>query len=180
MQMPTHIKLMVCVWRLKALGYLIKQSMECINTRTKINNTTPSHSENRLYMHVCAHTQVDCARLDRKCRQPPTTTHLTPRFFIFFKHDNSQPGAGVSFSVNGVNELEILLSLWASKMIQSGQISVRMKSVSARSPLHPLWSSCNFAVNSDWLSLCDSEIKERGLFDSGCEPVGPSGKALGW
>ena len=57
-------------------------------------------------------------------------------------NDKDQPGAGASFSVSGVNEPEILLSLWAFKLIQSGQISVRMKSVSARSPLRPLWRSC--------------------------------------
>ena len=45
--------------------------------------------------------------------------------------DNGQPGAGASFSLNGVNALEILLSLWSSKMIQSGQISIRTKSVTA-------------------------------------------------
>ena len=52
--------------------------------------------------------------------------------------------AGASFSVNGVNEREILLSLRASKMIQSSQISVRIKSVTltAHSPLCPLWTSC--------------------------------------
>ena len=28
-------------------------------------------------------------------------------------------------------------------------------------PLHPLWMQ-NFIVNSDWLSMCDSEINKRG------------------
>ena len=49
-------------------------------------------------------------------------------------NDNGQPDAEVSFSLNGLNERGILLSLWTSKMIQSSQISVRTKSVSARSP----------------------------------------------
>ena len=53
-------------------------------------------------------------------------------------NDKGQPGAGGSFSINALNEPEIWLSLWASKMIQSGQTSVRTKSASARSPLRLL------------------------------------------
>ena len=55
-------------------------------------------------------------------------------YIYIYNNDKGQPGAGGSFSVNVLNEPEILLSLWASKMIQSGQISVRTKSVSAHSP----------------------------------------------
>ena len=70
--------------------------------------------------------------------------------------------AGVSFSVNGLNELEILLSLRASKLIQSGQISVCAVSVRTFAP-HPLWRSCRTLESTDWLLLCNSEINKRVL-----------------
>ena len=43
------------------------------------------------------------------------------------QNNNGQPGAAASFLVNRWNEPEILLSLWASRMIQPSQISVCMK-----------------------------------------------------
>ena len=72
--------------------------------------------------------------------QPPTGS---PREKKIKNYNNGQPGAGASFSVNGVNEPEILLSLWTSKMIQSGQISQHARSQCQHvSPVRPLWRSC--------------------------------------
>ena len=136
--------------------------MECINIQTKINSiiihyysyvviqskvklkhwntNTLTLAVTCMYTHTHTHThnkhtQADSAHLDRKCRQHPSTNPAHPgKKYIYKNNNNSQPGAGASFSVNRLNELSIWLSLWASKLIQFGLISVCTKSVSARPP----------------------------------------------
>ena len=104
---------------------------------------------------------VDCAHLDQHMAHP----ELQDYFFKLYKNnnnDNSQPGATASFSLNGVNELEMLLSLWASKMIQSCQISVQVSSEPVHGGVVELcsWPWLVFAVQQ-------SQINERDLLGAG-------------
>ena len=97
-----------------------------IQSKAKLTrwNTTSSHSQSRLHARARAHTHT---HIDMHTHTPAVNVCVLQSNRA---NDNGQPGTDVSFSLNGVNEREIWLSLWASKMIQSGQISVRTKSVS--------------------------------------------------
>ena len=130
------------------------------HARARSHTHTHKHARTHARTHACArththtHTHRDLHPTPIPHKHPHTggsralgsqeriaPTRLTQgRKNIY--NNNGQPGGRASFSVNGLNEPEILLSLWASKLIQTGQISGRTKSVSARSPLSPLWRSC--------------------------------------
>ena len=85
---------------------------------------TPNHT----------HKRIACTWITSVDTPHPHPAHLEKN--IKNNNNNGQPGARDSFSVNRLNESEseILLSLWACRLIQSSQISVRMKSMSACSP----------------------------------------------
>ena len=140
--------------------------LECINTLTKINSTVT-----RCYSYIVIQRKMKQTRtlntntltlteLPARTRPtpPPPPTH-THRWIVHTwitsadsphphpspppqNKNNGQPAAGVSFSVNRLNDPKILVSLWSSKLIEPDQIFVHMKSVSAHSPLRPLWRSC--------------------------------------
>ena len=133
---------------------------------THTKSQTLSHSVACMHKHPPPHTHTWTApTLITSADRNPSPSAPPPPHYIYINHNNnSQPGAEASFSVNKSNEPDILVSLWPSKMIQSGQISVHTKSVSAHSsPMSALEELLNFVVNSNWLLLCNSKINERGL-----------------
>ena len=136
--------------------------MKLTHTKTQ----TPLHSESPASTHTLtqwiAPTLITSA--DRNPPPPPSPPQI---IYIYINHNNnSQPGAEASFSisVNKSNEPDILLSLWPSKRIQSGQISVHTKSVSAHSSPYVHFGGVVELCSQLWLVvLCNSKINERGL-----------------
>ena len=126
-------------------SYLVVQS-KLIHTETQ----TPSHSQSppcihAHTMHTNPHTHTHTHTHTRRWIIPawitsagstrPLRTLAHPEkkeIYIF----NGQPGARVSFSVNGLNEPEILLSLWTDS-VQS-DLSAQKVGVSTSPPMSTL------------------------------------------
>ena len=98
-------------------------------------------------LSVFGGSQVRIAPLPPTPTPPPTDMAHREHIYLQNKKiknsDNGQPDAGASFSLNGLNEPEILLSLWGFQT-DSVQSDLNTHEVSAVGtfPLRPLWRSC--------------------------------------
>ena len=117
------------------------------HTCSQVSVHVPTHTY--MHSHQPPNTHIGGSRAlvlaYTKCPPPPTPPHWLTlkgnKIKITITTMASQVQELLCQSMDWIN-CKILWSLWASKMIQPGQTSVRSKSVSACSPLHLLWRSC--------------------------------------